>query len=118
MHVKMRNGLAGIGPVVDDEAEAAREPEFLGDDPRGHQQMSEHGFIGRGRFADPGDELLGNDEEMNRRLWLDIVQDDATIILMLDLRWNLTVDDLLKNRLGHDAAELTTKNTEYTKKIP
>jgi hypothetical protein len=46
--------------------------------------MAEGGFIGGRGIAGPGDELLWNDEQVDGRLRLDVVDDDAAIVLVLD----------------------------------
>ena len=44
---------------------------------------------------------------------IDVVDDDAARVLVLDLRRNLAVDDLLKNCFGHSG--IVAKATEPTK---
>jgi len=100
--VNVRNGFAGVGAAVDDEAEAVGEAEFFCDGTGGHNEIAEDRFIRGSRVADARDQLFWNDKEMHWRLRLDVVDDDAAFILVLDARGNFAVDDFLKNSFGHD----------------
>ena len=42
---------------------------------------------------------------MDGRLRLDVVEDDAVFVLVLDLRGDFAVDDFLKNGLGHEGTD-------------
>ena len=97
----MGDGFAGVGTVVDHEAEAAGEVEFLGDDSGSEEEMAQGGFIGWGGVADAGDHGLGNDQQVNGCGGLDVVDDDAAVVFVFDLGRNLAVDDALKEGLGH-----------------
>jgi hypothetical protein len=99
--VEVRDAFAGVGAVVDDEAEAAGEVEFFRDDSGGDEEMAELGFVGWRGFADAGDECLWDDQEMDGRLGLDVVDDDAAVVLVLDLRGDFAVDDSLEEGFRH-----------------
>jgi hypothetical protein len=63
--------------------------------------VAEQGLIcGRG-FADAGDELFWNDQKMDRSLGLDVMQNDAEVVLVLDLRGDFTIDDALEDGFWH-----------------
>lgn len=97
----VRDGFAGVGAAVDDEAEAIGEAEFFCDGAGGHDEMTEDRLIGGGGIADPGDQLLRNDQQVHGRLGLDVMDDDAAFVLVLDAGGNFAVDDFLEKSLGH-----------------
>ena len=99
MHVQVWDGLGGVRAIVNDETETPRETEFFCHRARGEEQMAEHGLVGRRGFADARDGLFRNDQEVNGRLRLDVVEDDAEFILVLDLRGDFAVDDFLEEGL-------------------
>ena len=92
----MRNGLARVWAVVDHEAEAFREFQLSGDGCCDQKQVAEYGFVigVGGRNAD--DMFLWHDQQVHGCLRLDVVENDAMLILVFDLGGNLTVDDFLK----------------------
>lgn len=98
----MRNAFAGVGAVVDDEAEAAFEVEFFGDDSGGDEEMAELGFVGGRGFADARNHFFRNDQQVHGSLRLDVVDDDAAVVLVLNLRGDLAVDDFLEEGFGHE----------------
>jgi len=100
--VQVRHGFAGVGAVVDDEAEACAEPEFLREQAGGDDQVAERGFIGSGGLLGARDEALGDDEQVYGGLRVDVVDDDAAVVLVLDLRGDFPVDDALKKGFRHD----------------
>ena len=93
--------FAGLGAVVDHEAEARGKLELLRHEFRYDEQVSENGFVGRRGLADANDRLFGDDQEMDGGLGLNVADDDAVLVLMLDGRRNLAIDDALENGLGH-----------------
>lgn len=98
----MRDGFARVGAVVDDDAKAGGEVEFSRDPAGGGEQVAEQRFVAGGGFGDARDELFRDDEQMDRRLRLDIVEDDTVFVLEFDFRGDFAVDDFLKDGLGHD----------------
>jgi len=96
--------FAGAGAVVHHEAEAFGELEFLGENVGGQQKVAEESFIRGAGFADPGNGLLGNNQQMDRRLWLDVMQHDALFVLVLDPGRNFAGDDFFKKSF-HDSSE-------------
>lgn len=94
--MEVGDGFAGVGAVVDDEAEAAGEVEFFGDDAGGDEEVAELGFVGGRGFADAGYQFFGDNEEVDGGLGLDVVDDDAAVVLVFDLRGDFAVDDFLE----------------------
>ena len=94
--MEVGDGLGSVRAVVDDQAKAAIEVQLLGHHARGQQQVSEGGLIPERGFADARYNFFGYDQQVNGGLWLDVVEDDAVFVLMLDARRDLAVGDLLE----------------------
>ena len=101
MDVEVRNGFTSVGAVVDDETKAAGEVEFPGENAGSEKQVAEERLIGGGGFADAGNKFFRDDEQVNRSLGLDVVQDDAEVVLVLDLGGDFAVDDTLEDGFRH-----------------
>src|SRR5882757_5412917 len=97
MDVEMGNALGGGGAVIDDEAEALREVELFRDHAGGEDEMAEDGLVGGRGFLDAWDDFFRNDEQVDGRLRLDVVEDDAVLVLVFDLGGDFTVDNALEN---------------------
>ena len=100
MDVEVRHGFAGVGAVVDHEAEAVVELEFFRDLAGDEEQVAEDRLIFRGGFADARDRFFGDDEQVDRRLRLDVVEDDAAVVLVFDAAGYFAGDDAFEER-GH-----------------
>ena len=99
--MEMRDGFAAVGAVVDHEAKAAGEFEFLGENAGCEQQVAEERLVvGRG-FTHAGNEFFWNDQQLDRSLRLDVMQNDAEVVLVLDLGGNFAVDDALEDGFWH-----------------
>jgi len=67
------DGLTGVGAVVEDEAiPTSRKAKFLRDCCGLEQQVTERGVIFGLRLGDSRDGFLGNEQDMGRRLRIDI----------------------------------------------
>ena len=91
--MEVRHGFAGVRAVVHDEAEAARELQLLRHHAGGEEEVAEHGLLIRLSFADAGNDDLRDDKQMHGRLWLDVMDDDAVIVLVFDLGGDFPGDD-------------------------
>lgn len=83
--MQMGHGLTGMRPVVDHEPIAVGEIELLRDIASREEQVPEHRLIVRDCLADARYRLLRDDQQMGRRLWLDIVDHEAKLVLVFDL---------------------------------
>lgn len=100
--MQMRHALATIRTVVDHEPKAfvgRIDAQFLGDFLRRQKQMTKNGLIVRLRFADTRNEALGDDENVGWRLRIDVVERDAVVVLVNDVRRDFARDDFFEN--GH-----------------
>ena len=99
MDVKMGHGFARVRTVVDHEAKAGGEIEFLRELRGNLEQVTEDWFVSSGGDGEARDGLLRNNQEVNRRLRLNVVQRDAEIVFVLELRRDFAVDDFLEEGL-------------------
>lgn len=74
--------------------------------------MTEDGLIVRRGFADAGNRLFRDDQKMNGSLGLDVVEDDAEVVLVLDLGGDFAVDDALEKGFRHGFLQGVTEETE------
>ena len=101
VNVQVRHGFAGIGAIVNDEPKPARQLEFLRHHASREQQVPQNGFIRVNGIAHTGNHLLGYDQQVHRRLRINIMNDDAAFVFVLDDSWNLTRNDALKKGFRH-----------------
>ncbi len=100
--MEVGDAFAAVGTVVDHEAEsffaaedALRSGYFLG----GEEEVAEEIAVFRGSFADPGDEFLGDDEDVDGRLGRDIAEGEAEVVFEDDVGGDLAGDDFFEQ--GH-----------------
>ena len=112
--VEVGDGFAGVGTVVDHKAEAGGEMEFLCDEMRDVEQVAEHGLVGGGGFRNSRNQFFRDDQQVDRGLRLDVVQDYAEVVFVFDLGGNLAINDALEDSLGHGRrlAVVQTEDTE------
>lgn len=99
--VQVRDGFAGVGPVIEDEAESVFEAELFGDFTGFEEQMSKDGVVTYFGFSDARDGFFGNDEDMHRRLGFDIVESDHPVVFVNDGGRDFARDDFFKQRFAH-----------------
>ena len=99
--MEVRNGFTAVGAVVDDETKAAGEVEFPGENAGGEKEVAEERLVGGDGFANARNGLLRDDQQVNGSLGLDVVQDEAEVVLVFDLGGNFAVDDALEEGLRH-----------------
>jgi hypothetical protein len=95
----MRHGFAAIGAVVDHEPKSGfTQPFLFGHELRHAEEMSQQRLVAEFRGGDTLNFLFGDDEQMYRRLRMDIVEGQAAVILKGDSGGNFAGDDLGENR--------------------
>lgn len=99
--VEVRHGLTGVRAGVDDEAETVGELKFFRDKVGDINEMAEHGFVDGRRFRYAWNGFLRDDEQVDGRLGLEVVENDAVFVLVFDFRRDFAVNDFLENGLGH-----------------
>jgi hypothetical protein len=98
--VQVRHGFAGVRAVVSDEAESFDKLEFFGDGACHEQEVAKEGLVGGGGLADARDGFFGDDEQVDGRGGLDVVDDNAVLVLVLDAGGNFAGDNALEKG-GH-----------------
>ena len=92
----MRYGFASVRAVVDHNSEASVQIQLFGDACGCKEEVTKCGLVFGGSFADSGDGLTGDDKNVSRGLWVDVVDGDAEIVFVFDVGRDFTVHDLLK----------------------
>jgi hypothetical protein len=103
MHMKVRDSLAAVGAVVDDEAETGVgfvDAKIGGNRACCEKEVAKDIPVLRSGFADSRDGLFWNDEDVAGRLWTDILEGETKLVLVNDIGRDFAVDDLLKNAHG------------------
>ncbi len=97
MDVEVGDGFAAVGTVVDDGTESLVPAELGGEfgDDR-HHVAEEGGVFGSG-FADAHNVFFGDEQEMGGGLGIDVLDDDAFVVFVLDGGRDLAVDDFLED---------------------
>ena len=96
--MQVRHRFARVRAAVDHRAETAGKPALRRDFSRDDEQMTERSRVGIRRGGKPRDHALGNDENMRRRLRIDVLDREADFVLVNHLGRNLAVRDFLKKR--------------------
>ncbi len=94
--------------MVDHEPESLGQLELASDGAGDEQEMAEDGLILGLGFADARYHFFGDNQEVNGRLRLDVVENDAVLILVFDAGGDLARDDFFEDghrRLGDTGGE-------------
>ncbi len=101
--MQVRHRFAGVGAVVEHEAETVlRQAQFPGDFGGFQQQMTEQGLVFRPRFGEARDGFLRDHEDMCRGLRGNVVESDDRVVLIDNPGRDPTSDDFLKEGLAHN----------------
>jgi hypothetical protein len=99
----VRHALAAILAVVDDQPVAAFvQPQFAGNLSGFEQEMTEKRLIFGFGLGNARDGLFGNDQNMLRRLGVNVANREYQIIFVNNGRVNFPRDDFLKKCFAHD----------------
>ena len=99
--MEVEDCLVGALAVVDDHSIAILlEAKGSGDLGRREQEVSQQGALLFARFCEHGDGALGDDEDVLRCHWIDVLEREAVDVLMHDLRRNLAPQYLPENRVA------------------
>jgi len=98
------NGFPRVRAVVDDQTvTGAFEAELLRDSLGLEQEVSQNFFVFWLGFGDAADRLFGNDKHVRRSARLDVFESADQVVLVHDGGGDLSIDDLLEERLAHGA---------------
>src|SRR5690242_1198580 len=99
----MSDRLPGVRAVVDHQPIAVAQALAARDLRRREQHPAEQQSVLRLRRPDPRDGLARYDQDVRRRLRLDVAKTDAVLVLVYQGGWDLPVDDAFEERLlRHD----------------
>src|SRR5438094_746482 len=97
MHVQVRYGLAGSVLAVDDQPITVLYAQLFRQLGRDDVEIAEQRDIPFGHVSVGGDHLGSrNNQDVHRRLGIDVAESQATVIFVDDVGGDLPVDDLLK----------------------
>ncbi len=96
----VKDFLACVGPTVQDEPVSRFvDPRFLSE-PGGHpDHAAKRRLVRVGHVGECRNRLVGDDENVGRRLGLDIPKRRHQLVLIDDIRGNFLADDLRKDRV-------------------
>jgi hypothetical protein len=104
--MEVRDRLTAVGAVVDDEAEAfvgGVHAELGGDGTGGEEEVAEEFLVIRRGFADARDGFLGDDENVDGGLRIDVFEGEAKLVFVDNIGGDFAVDDLLEDAHGNGA---------------
>src|SRR5208282_987288 len=101
MIMQMRHSLAGVGTAIDDNPIPIVQIPLGGQLLYHHQQMPGQRSIAFGQIGQRRNLLLGNDQDVNGRLRINVFESQAAVILVNNLGGNFPVDNPFENRLAH-----------------
>jgi len=84
--VQVRHGFAAVRAVVDDEPVAAGQIQLLRDFSGLEQNVSEQSLIFSLRFGDSRNHFFWKNQDMHRRLWIDVADDENQIVFINNRR--------------------------------
>ena len=96
--MKVPDGLAGLGAVVDDEAEIGQ-PLFLGDLARDPVEMAHQFFVTGGHAGEPFKVFEGADQDVRRGLGVQVPEGETLRVLMDQFGRDLFFADLTEEAI-------------------
>lgn len=110
--MEMRNGLAGVPAVVDDQPIStgfkAKEPGYLR---CLEHQVTQHRLILSDGLTQPRNGTARHDQNMDRGLGANIVEGSDEVVLVYHSSWHLTGKDSLKQGLAHGSIQHKLQRT-------
>ena len=99
VHVQVRDAFAGVGSVIDHDTVPAGKLELFGNIARSEQQFAKECAIAVRRIGQTQNDPLWHNQNVHRRLRVDIMKRNRLIIFPDDIRRDLSRDDFFEN--GH-----------------
>src|SRR5574337_911805 len=94
VQMQMIHRLSAVAITIDHQAEAPlRNPDLLRDAVCHQQEVPQQPIISLGRIEDGREVLAGNNENMDRRLRVDIFEGDGLLVLIYNFTRTFPVDD-------------------------
>src|SRR6478609_4255302 len=102
MTVQMWHGFACIRSIIKDQSKTGLiQSQFFGDLRSFEQEVTQNLVVFRLSFSDSRDRLLGNDQHMDRRLRLNILEGEYQLVFVNDAGRHLASDNFLEQGLAH-----------------
>lgn len=108
VEVKVWDRFAGEWALIDDNAEAFVQRSFLGDLLRDKEQMPQQRFVG-GRCGGQSQEVFWENQEVDGRLWVNVGNGCAELILIDKRGGNFAVGNFLKESLHETHSRATSQ---------
>jgi len=96
MHVQVRHRLTGLFFAIHNESITVIQFELRGKLFGNDVKMTKQGLVTLADVFVRAKHLLGNDQDMSRRLGVDIAKRQALVVFVHHFCWNLAIDDLLE----------------------
>ena len=97
--MEMRHTFTTLRTVIDYDPKTVAKFLFLGQFLSDEQKVSKCWLIGFVRFGNPNNFCFGNDEDMCRSLWFNILNCNTGIILVQNFGGDFPVNNFFKNTL-------------------
>jgi len=103
--VQVRHGFAGVGAVVDYKTVTAfLQAKFVRNLGGLQQKVAEDLMVFRSGFGQARNGLLGNDQNVRRRLRFDVAEREHQIVFINNGRRNFAGDDFFKKCFAHNCS--------------
>ena len=98
MHMQMGHAFTRVRTAVDHDSIAAGELQLLRNVARNQKQFAEQCGVSIGRIRQTGNGFFRHDQDMRRRLGIDIVKCNRVLVFPNDFRWDLAGNNFFENR--------------------
>lgn len=100
--MKVGDGFAGMGAVVDDEAVAVFVEAELARDVRSFEkEVSENSLVFGGGFVDARNGFARDDKDVGGRGGADVAKRENLVVFVNDVSGDFAISDFLEQRLAH-----------------
>jgi len=100
--VQMRHRFARVRTVVDHNTKTGSQVQLRREEGGHRKEVSDHCFVARCKRGDSWNQFFRYNQQVDGCLRVDVVEHNASIVLVFDLCGNLAVDDFLEDRFGHE----------------
>ena len=97
--MEVRYRFTAMAAIIDNHSKTVFKFELLGHLGRHQHEVAEQRLVLFLAFRQTGYRGFGNDQKMNRGLFIDIMDDEAMLVFMFDIRRDLPVNDFAEYTL-------------------
>jgi hypothetical protein len=102
VQVDVKDRLPGLGVAIEDRAIAAiGKPVVFRDGGRATDHFPDQPIVGVPQIVQRRDVPSRDDEDVHRRLWVDVLEGDEMLVLMDDRCRDFPFDDLAEQAISH-----------------